>query len=78
MQIDEIILNNVKVLKQYQVAKKIKNKYLESSSMRSNISRGDLPRINTIVDLCRSFNLDPSSFCTKKLVFRLEFEGEEV
>lgn len=73
MKLEKIVLHNLKVLKEYQVAKHIKNAYLSCSSFRSNLSRGNLPNLSTIIKLCNDFNIDSTDFCTKELHFELIF-----
>ena len=74
MNTEEIILNNLKALKEYQIAKKIKNNYLEASSFRSNMSRKNLPTVTTIIKLCEAFKISTNDFFTKKLDIKLVFE----
>ena len=77
MDIEEIILNNIKILKEYQIAKKVKNKYLESSVFRSNILRNGIPKIPTIIELCKDFNISADDFLTKELELKLVFKDKE-
>lgn len=74
MNTEEIILNNLKALKEYQTAKKIKNNYLEASSFRSNLSRKNLPTVTTIIKLCEAFKISTNDFFTKKLDIELVFK----
>lgn len=74
MKTEEIILNNLKALKEYQIAKKIKNNYLEASSFRSNMSRKNLPTVTTIIKLCEAFEISTNDFFTKELEIKLIFK----
>ena len=73
MKIEEIVMHNIGILKEYQKAKGIENKYLSSSSFRSNLLRNGLPKIATIIELCKDFNIDSNDFFTKKLELKLIF-----
>ena len=73
MKIEEIVIHNIGILKEYQKAKGIENKYLSSSSFRSNLLRKGLPKIATIIELCKDFNIDSNDFFTKKLELKLIF-----
>ena len=77
MNIEELILNNIKMLREYQIAKKIKNNYLDGSVYRSNVFRKGLPKIPTIVELCKDFNISVDDFLTKELELKLVFKDKE-
>lgn len=73
----DIILNNLKVLYEYNKATGNKNEYLASGSFRSAISRKSIPKIDTIIELCNSFNINTEDFLTKTLELKIYIRGEE-
>ena len=73
----DIILNNLQVLYEYNKAIGNKNEYLASGSFRSAISRKNIPKIDTIINLCNSFNINTEYFLTKTLELRICIKGED-
>ena len=75
-EIKDIILHNLQVLYEYNKATGGKNKYLSSSSFRSAILRKNVPKIDTIIDLCKIFNIETEKFLTKTLELKICIKGE--
>lgn len=73
MNIKEIILYNLKVLDKYRQVNRIKSEAFMKSSVRSNLSRNDIPKIENIISICNDFDIEIKDFITKKIEISINF-----